>query len=194
MQRPSTMQDDATPGYRSRRFRRGHLMALALGVLGVTLTGMANEVPHWEALGVVNGQITARSTQVDITVFLSGQALFSATDLTNREPLSTLTIAQASLVSQDGSTVRIQQPVSLAQGETGQWQVPLQVRINGKVITPTVQETSLGVEITLPERAQTANTVAVYPAGAAQFTLPTGFRGDLRVELRVTGASMPTVD
>lgn len=161
----------------------GHGWCWCLGGVLVMCSaiGVARETMQWEALGVINGQVSAtRSTQVDMTVFLSGQALFSATDLT----ASSLVIERATVVSQDGATVRIQQSVPLAHGETGQLQVPLQVRLDDKVVSVAVSETSQGVQLTLP--ARDVKTVAVYPAGAVQLTVPARYRGDIEAQVRIT--------
>lgn len=152
--------------------------------LGGSVVANAKERQQLEALGVVNGKITTRSTLVEVTVFLSGQPLFAFTEAADAMPLRTLLIEQATLLSQDGNTLRLQQPLTLAQGAQGQWQLPVQVQVNGKVVRVSAQESSLGVRLTLPENAQ---RVTLVPVGAAQLTVPVSYRGDLSVALRIRG-------
>lgn len=174
-------------GYTVNRHHPGLRFMLTIGLLSVALFCQAKEMQRLEALGVVNGSITAaRNTQVDITVFLSGQPLFSATDLTESTPVNMLWVEQATLVSQDSSTVRVQQPFPLTQGGTGHLQMSLQVRINGKAIKVKAQETALGVQLMLPDSDETARVVEVYPEGAALITVPGAYRGDLQMQLRMT--------
>ena len=144
----------------------------------------AQDILRHEALGVVNGSMTARQAGVEITVFLSGQPLFTSSNLAESALLSTVLIEQVQLVSQENSTVRLQRSFSLPQGQRGQWQLPVQVHVNGKAVTVTSQETSLGVLLTLPTEAE---SVMVVPAGAATLFVPAAYRGDLSIDLRITG-------
>nr|WP_181375444.1 DUF5462 family protein [Pectobacterium carotovorum]ALG88442.1 Hypothetical protein [Pectobacterium carotovorum] len=176
------MTHTATP-FSRQVYRQAIAMAIALGLSSSVL---AQERQHVEALGVVNGSMSARSTWVDITVFLSGQPLFSATTQPDAPALTTLVVERATLVSKDGQTLRVQQPFALPKGGEGQLQVQVQVQVNGKAVTVSVQETALGVQLTLPSDAQ---SVTVVPVGAAQMTVPNTTRGDLSVALRITGDS-----
>lgn len=161
--------------------------AIAIWIaLGLNPSALAKERQHVEALGVVNGSMAARSTLVDITVFLSGQPLFSSTTASDAEVLHTLMVERATLVSKDGQTLRVQQPFALPQGEEGVLQVPIQVQVEGKVVTVSAEETALGVQLTLPADAR---TVTVVPVGAVQMTVPSAYRGDLTVAVRIFGES-----
>lgn len=167
--------------------RHAALMALMLSISIISLQARSTEIQQIEALGVVNGNIIARHNQVDVSVFLSGKSLFHYTDNTNNTPLTTLQIEGATLVtaapSQDAGVIWIQQPVTL-KAVTGQVQVPLQVRVNDKPVTVSAIEDSSGITILLPENAY---LVDVIPAGAVHFWLPSDYRGDLHVDLRITG-------
>lgn len=172
------------PRAKSRHRGRAWVLGVMLGTFSLGALSQGSETRRVEALGVVNGSMTARNTQVDITVFLSGQPLFQETDTPEPEALTTLTIEQARLVSKDGNTFRVQQTLLLSDGTQGTVSLPVQVRVNGKPVTASVTESSLGVVVTLPSPAQ---TVALLPAGAVQFTVPAGYRGDLTAQWRVSG-------
>lgn len=60
----------------------------------------------------------------------------------------------------------------------------MQVRLDDKVVSVAVSETSQGVQLTLP--ARDVKTVAVYPAGAVQLTVPARYRGDIEAQVRIT--------
>lgn len=157
------------------------VMMSTLGFCGLT---QAKETQRVEVLGVVNGNMTARNTQVDITVFLSGQPLFQATDLPEAKALSVLTIEQARLLSRDGNIFRVQQVLTLPDGKQGTVLLPVQVRVDGKPVMVNVTESNFGVSVTLPSPARTVDLV---PVGAMQLTVPAGYRGDLTMQWRVTG-------
>lgn len=178
-----------TPRARHRRRGRAWVLGVMIGTCSFGALSQAKETQRVEALGVVNGNMTARNTQVDITVFLSGQPLFQVTDTSESEALTTLTIEQARLVSKDGNTFRVQQSLALSDGTQGTVSLPVQVRVDGKPITTSVTESSLGVVVTLPSPAQ---TVALVPSGAVQFTLPAGYRGDITTPWRVSSTSQLT--
>lgn len=170
----------ATHRHRGRAWVLGVMMStFSFGALS-----QAKETQRVEALGVVNGSMTARNTQVDITVFLSGQPLFQVTEVPESEAIAVLTIAQARLVSTDGNTFRVQQDLTLSDGSQGTALLPVQARVNGKPVTASVTQSSLGVGVTLPTPAQTVDLV---PAGAVRLTVPAGYRGDLTTQWRVTG-------
>lgn len=156
------------------------------GLMSLSPNTRAQETLRYEALGVVNGSMTARQAGVEITVFLSGQPLFTAANTAESEPLSSVLIEQAQLVSRENSTVRLGQSFSLPQGQRGQWQLPVQVQVNGKAVTVSAQETALGVLLTLPAAAA---SVTVVPVGAATLFVPATYRGDLSMDLRITGAA-----
>ncbi|HHQ2585781.1 TPA: DUF5462 family protein [Providencia rettgeri] len=157
------------------------------GIVSMSFAVNAETMQRMEALGIVNGSMAARNGGVEITAFLSGQPLFTSADVSaSTPPLNTVLIEQTQLVSQDGNTVRIQRTFTLPQGGTGQWQLPIQVLVRGKPVTVNTRETSLGVQLTLPDEAQ---SVTVIPVGAAQLFLPITHRGDLSIDLRITGES-----
>ncbi|EOE0524171.1 DUF5462 family protein [Providencia stuartii] len=172
----------STPRAKYRRRGRAWVLGMIMSTLSFGVLGQAKENQRVEALGVVNGNMTARNTQVDITVFLSGQPLFQVTEAP--EAIGVLTLEQTRLVSKDGNTFRIQQELTLSDGTQGSVLLPVQVRVNGKPVTASVTESSLGVVVTLPSPAQTVDLV---PAGAVQLTVPVGYRGDLNTQWRVTG-------
>lgn len=176
------------PRYRAKIYQRVCAWALGvmMGTLGFGAMTQAKETQHLEALGIINGSMTARNTQVDITVFLSGQPLFQATDLPETEALSALIIERTRLVSLDGNTFRIQHAFPLSDGGQGTVLLPVQVWVDGKLVTATVTEDSLGVKVVLPILA---HTVTVVPAGAAQLTVPAGYRGDLTTQWRISSES-----
>ena len=155
-------------------------------LLGLCLCGnaAAQESQHVEALGIVNGNMSVRSTLVDITVFLSGKPLFSSVTPVDEPMSNTLLVESATLVSREGKTLRLQQEFNLPKGGNGQLQVPVQVLVNGKPVTVSAQETSLGVELSLPEDTL---SVAVVPVGAVQMTVPNSYRGDISLDIRIIG-------
>lgn len=156
----------------------------AMVLMGVSMGGNAKEIQRYETLGVVNGSMTARDAGVEISVFLSGQPLFTSANTPESTPLNTLLIEQAQLVSKEGNTLQLQQSFLLSQGLHGQWQLPVQVQVQGKAVMVTAQETSQGVQLTLPPDAQ---FVTVVPAGAAKLFVPAVYRGDISLVLRITG-------
>lgn len=163
----------------------GSLVMWAM-LFGVSVTASAQERQRVEALGVVNGQVTARSTWVEVTAFLSGQPLFSMTE--GEAPPTALLIEQATLVAQTGDEVRLQLPLLLSAGGRGVLHLPVTVRVNNQAVRVRAEETSLGVRLSLPARDDPAAHVDVtlMPAGAAQLTVPTAYRGEVSVALRVT--------
>lgn len=174
-----------TPRARYRHRGRAWVLGVMLGTLSFGAPSQAKETQRVEALGVVNGNMTARNTQVDITVFLSGQPLFQAANLSEVEALSTLTIENARLLSRDGNTFRMQQTLTLSDGTQGTVSLAVQVRIDGKPVTAVLVEDSLGVTVTLPSLAQTVDMI---PVGAVQLTVPAGYRGDITTPWRVSSA------
>lgn len=180
------------PAHRAMYRRRGRawVLGVMMSTLSLSALTQAKETQRVEALGVINGSMTARNTQVDIRVFLSGQPLFQATDLPDAEAISVLTIEHARLASRDGNRFRIQHTFPLSDGGQGTVSLPVQVWVDGKPVTVTVTEDSLGVRVTLPSPAQ---AVELMPAGAVQLTVPAGYRGDLTTQWRVSGeAPRPT--
>lgn len=170
----------------SRWFDRVGMLGVIMSTLFFSGMMQANETQRMESLGVVNGNMAARNMQVDITAFLSGQPLFKVADLAETDALTTLTIEQARVVSRDGNTFRIQQVLTLPDGTQGTVLLPLQVRIEGKPVTSTLTENSLGVKVELPAPAR---TVDIVPTGAVQLTIPAGYRGDLTTQWRISGES-----
>lgn len=154
---------------------------VAMGVSGLT-QGQTRE--HVEALGVVNGSMTARHSGVEITAFLSGQPVFSATTSAGDTPLRSLLVEQAQLVSREGASLLLQQAIVLPAGQQGYWQLPVQVQVNGQGVKVMAEETGLGVRLALPEAVE---TVSVVPTGAAKLFLPTAYRGDIAMRMRITG-------
>lgn len=155
---------------------------LTAGLTGAGTTAEAQETQRTEALGIVNGNMTANNAGVEIRAFLSGQPLFTRAD--TEDSAGSLLIEQAQLVSADGDILRIQRSFPLSQNRTGQWQLPVQVRVQGKAVTVSAQEISSGVQLTLPSDAR---SVTLVPAGAVQLSVPADYRGDISVDLRVTG-------
>ena len=176
------------------RGARGALSTLrALGIWGL-LGGVPSawaDTMNTEALGVVNGSITARSQMIEIKPFLSGRALYQYDVQDTQPPVSTLVIERAQTVSgasrRDG-WVWIQQPLALtgptATGQRGFFQLPLQVEVAGKAVEVNVSEDSRGVVVTLP---QPSRQVRVRPAGAINFMLPVTYRGEVQVDIRIMG-------
>ncbi|MEQ5680881.1 DUF5462 family protein [Providencia rettgeri] len=154
---------------------------VAMGLSGLA-QGQTRE--HVEALGVVNGSMTARHSGVEISAFLSGQPVFSATTSAGEAPLQSLLVEQAQLVSRAGESLLLQQAIVLPAGLQGYWQLPVQVQVNGQGVKVTAEETSLGVKLTLPAAG---DTVTVVPTGAAKLFLPAAYRGDIAMTLRITG-------
>ncbi|WP_273818800.1 DUF5462 family protein [Providencia rettgeri] len=152
---------------------------VAMGLSGLA-QGQTRE--HVEALGVVNGSMTACHSGVEISAFLSGQPVFSAT--TSAAPLQTLLVEQAQLVSRAGESLLLQQAIVLPAGQQGYWQLPVRVQVNGQGVKVTAEETSFGVKLTLPAAG---DTVTVVPTGAAKLFLPAAYRGDIAMTLRITG-------
>lgn len=174
---------------RTRQIERVGCLGVVIGALLFNAVVQAEEIQQLEALGVVNGNMTARNAQVDITVFLSGQPLFQVTDLTETKTLAALTIEQAHLVSRDGNIFRIQQSFTLPNGMQGTLLLPVQVLVDGNPVTVTVTEDSFGLRVVLPD---TMSTVDVMPVGAVQLTVPAEYRGDLMTQLRISGEPLPT--
>ncbi|MGG4608571.1 DUF5462 family protein [Providencia sp. Me31A] len=173
-----------------RRRGRAWMLIVMMGTLSFGGLTHAKETQRVEALGVINGNMTARNSQVDITVFLSGQPLFQATEATDAEAISVLTIEQAQLLTQDGKTFRVQKNVTLPDGKQGIVRLPVQVQIDGKPVLSTVTENSLGVVVTLSTPSQ---RVALMPVGPVQITVPAEYRGDINMQWRVLGdTSLPT--
>lgn len=173
-----------TPRVKYRHRGRAWVLGMMMSTLSFGVLSQAKETLRVEALGIVNGSMTARNAQVNITVFLSGQPLFQVTDAPEAEAITVLIIEQARLVSKDGNTFRVQQDLTLSDGTQGSVLLPVQARINSKPVTVSVTQNSLGVVVTLPSPAQTVDLV---PAGAVQLTVPVGYRGDLTTQWRVTG-------
>ncbi|MBW3117518.1 DUF5462 family protein [Providencia rettgeri] len=155
-------------------------------LLSLSLSASALARQQVEALGVVNGQVSARTPWVEVTTFLSGQPLFTMTD--GALSPTALWVEQATLVSQTGEVVRLQLPLTLSAGGQGMLQLPVTVRVNNQVVRVRAEETSLGVRLSLPAREDTTARVDVtlVPAGAVQLTVPAAYRGDVSVALRVT--------
>lgn len=161
------------------------------GVLGMIMMLSApharGDTVNTEALGVVNGSITARSQMTEIKPFLSGRPLFRYDAREEEPPLMTLLIEGAGGELRDG-LVWMQQSLALscteASGQRGGFQLPLQVEVAGQPVTVAVREGARGLLLTLPEPGR---QVRIRPAGPVNLVVPVTCRGDIRADIRITG-------
>ncbi|EJD6400687.1 DUF5462 family protein [Providencia rettgeri] len=141
-----------------------------------------------ETLGVINGSVMQRGVLTELNPTLSGRPLFRY-DVEETQPsITQVLIERADLVSGssrgENDIVWVQHPAELVNDPRtlGQWQLPLQVSIDGKVVPVTAHADNRGVTLTW---GKPARDVKVNTGGLPRLMVPTVYRGDIRTDIRI---------